>query len=191
MAKNKPKTYKLYFVIMALFMFIAVHSFANRQNPTSNTKTHANIDEFEKEYTPTEQTDTNVSFANVGRPDLDSVVLEAQAQHQVFAVAHQKRTFTQQYYSSIIIFIMVLAIVVMGLILSYKQFKLNEEIVRHSIKEKRENIDNGTNTEASLEVGKDGIKMNTAVIGLMILAISLVFFFLYLRFVYHIEVMPE
>lgn len=76
----------------------------------------------------------------------------------------------------------------MGLILSYKQFKLNEEIVRHGMKQNTGVIDKGVDTASSMEVSKDGVKMNTAVIGLMILVISLVFFFLYLKFVYQIEV---
>lgn len=118
----------------------------------------------------------------------NSMMKQSFTNQYVFNVEHQKRTFTQQYFSSIFIFIMVVVIVCMGLVLSYKQFKLNEEIVRHSMTQNSGIIDKGIDTSASMEVSKDGIKMNTAVIGLMILVISLVFFFLYLTYVYPIEI---
>jgi hypothetical protein len=123
-----------------------------------------------------------------GVPIYDSIMLQSYTDQYVFNVQHEKRAFKLQFYSSIFIFIMVVVIVCMGLVLSYKQFKLNEEIVKHSMKQNTGTIDKGTDTASSMEVSKDGIKMNTAVIGLMILVISLVFFFLYLRFVYHIEI---
>jgi hypothetical protein len=39
----------------------------------------------------------------------------------------------------------------------------------------------------NFEISKDGIKINSAVIGLIILAMSIAFFFLYLEFVYPIH----
>ncbi len=81
----------------------------------------------------------------------------------MFTVQHEKKTFTQQYYSGIFIFIMVVLIVCIGLILSYKQFKLNEEIIRHNMKHNNGTLGKVTDTASSMEVSKDGIKMNTAV----------------------------
>jgi hypothetical protein len=127
----------------------------------------------------------NIKFTGV--PYYDSLLLNSYTNHYVFNVEHEKRSFKLQFYSSILIFILVVVIVTLGLILSYKQFMLNEYIIKQSIEKNRETIDKGTDTSASLEVDKDGVKINTAVIGLIILVISLVFFFLYLKFVYHIE----
>jgi hypothetical protein len=42
--------------------------------------------------------------------------------------------------------------------------------------------------KADLELGKDGLKINTAVIGLIILSLSLAFLFLYLKYVYPISI---
>jgi hypothetical protein len=127
----------------------------------------------------------NIKFTGV--PYYDSLLLNSYTNQYVFNVEHEKRSFKLQFYSSILIFILVVVIVSLGLILSYKQFMLNEYIIKQSIEQNKETIDKGTDTSASLEVGKDGVKINTAVIGLIILVISLVFFFLYLKFVYHIE----
>lgn len=131
---------------------------------------------------------SQAELETTGIPAYDSAMQKTKLDYQLFTLEHTRKTFTQQYYSSMFIFIMVVIIVSMGLILSYKQFKLNEEIVRHGMKQNTGVIDKGVDTASSMEVSKDGVKMNTAVIGLMILVISLVFFFLYLKFVYQIEV---
>lgn len=130
-----------------------------------------------------------LEFELTGNKQLDSAIIKSQIDYKTFAVKHFERTFTQQFYSGIFIFIMVIAIVAMGLILSFKQFKLNEEIVRHGIKNNLDTLDKGINTESSIDISKNGLKFNSAVIGLMLLIISLLFFFLYLKFVYQIEVM--
>lgn len=135
-----------------------------------------------------QQSSIQAEFETTGIPAFDSAIQKTKLDDRIFTVEHTRKTFTQQYYSSMFIFIMVVIIVGMGLILSFKQFKLNEEIVRHSMKQNTGAIDKGIDTASSMEVSKDGVKMNTAVIGLMILIISLVFFFLYLKFVYQIEV---
>ncbi len=129
----------------------------------------------------------NNGFLLTGIAHHDSILYNSYTDQIVFNVNHEKRAFLLQYYISILIFILVILIVGIGLFLSYKQFKLNEEIVRHSMVNNAANIDKGTDTASTLEVNKDGIKMNTAVIGLMILVISLVFFFLYINFVYKID----
>jgi len=115
---------------------------------------------------------------------------------------HQQRSFNWQYHSGIIIFFMVIVIVILGMVLSYKQFKLNERLLNPvktagntltDIKSVSEtstisNLSPGevfaTNT---MEISKDGIKISTAVIGLIILTLSIAFFFLYLKYVYPIS----
>jgi hypothetical protein len=109
---------------------------------------------------------------------------------------HQQRSFTWQYYSGIAIFILVIVIVAIGLLLSYQQFKLNERLVTSVKSTKVDATDKvitintpdpaSVFTTNTLEIGKDGVKINTAVIGLIILSLSIGFFFLYLKYVYPI-----
>lgn len=114
---------------------------------------------------------------------------------------HQQRSFTWQYYSGIIIFFLVIIIVITGIVLSYKQFRLNERLLAlgESIGKKKNDIENVSKTSTAtnqitevfstntLELSKGGIKISTAVIGLIILTISIAFFFLYLKYVYPIS----
>src|SRR5690606_4356553 len=96
----------------------------------------------------------------------------------------------------IIIFILVVIIVAMGLVLSYQQFKLNERLVtsQRSVKTQAAGeVATGNPSDVAsvfttntMEIGKDGLKINTAVIGLIILSLSIAFFFLYLKYVYPI-----
>lgn len=94
---------------------------------------------------------------------------------------------------------MVIAIVIMGLVLSYKQFKLNERMLvpAKTISTSHSEINTVSEsltlkpaevfTTNTIELSKDGIKISTAVIGLIILTLSIAFFFLYLKYVYPIS----
>lgn len=106
-----------------------------------------------------------------------------------FTMRHNARPFSWQYYSGIAIFIIVVCIVLMGLFLSYRQFRLQEWKAMHPDKTITATKEEGAAdfTTTTFEVSKEGIKINSAVIGLIILTISLVFFFLYLKYVYPIE----
>jgi len=108
---------------------------------------------------------------------------------------HHQRSFTWQYYSGIVIFFLVVAIVAMGLVLSYQQFKLNERLVSPKKIDVTSTVAQTTAdalkpaevfTTSTMEISKDGLKINTAVIGLIILSLSIAFFFLYLKYVYPI-----
>lgn len=119
-----------------------------------------------------------------------------------------QKVFGLQYIMSIVIFIMVILIVVAGLYLSYKQFEFTHEMLRKHHDTKKAVISQGPGSTATItdataapqaetdialtgstnfEISKDGIKINSAVIGLIILAMSIAFFFLYLEFVYPIH----
>jgi len=117
----------------------------------------------------------------------DSLRIKAFTDDYIFNITHSKKAFKLQYYSSILIFLLVITIVISGLVLSYKQFLLNESIIKNNLKNNINTMPEGTNSNTNLEIGKDGIKINTAIIGLIILVISLGFFLLYLKFVYQIS----
>ncbi|OCX54716.1 hypothetical protein BEL04_10860 [Mucilaginibacter sp. PPCGB 2223] len=141
-----------------------------------------------------------------------------------FVLKDRMWVYNWQDISSVIIFLMVIAVVIMGLILSYKQFAFtNQMILKHheamlasppkqavtkvtnsaagtQIQQSGDADEQSTTkvkvepagddipqTATTFEVSKDGLKINSAVIGLIILVVSIVFFFLYLRFVYPIH----
>ena len=125
----------------------------------------------------------NLSAENQNKADAVSL------EHIQFTEKHQQRTFMWQYYSGIFLFVMVVVIVLMGLLLSFKQFQLTAEQVRYNLKtSKEERVVIETGGSTTMELSQTGMKINTAVIGLAILFLSLAFFFLYLKYVYVIEV---
>lgn len=95
---------------------------------------------------------------------------------------HTKKVYTAQHIKSIIIFIIVLIIVLTGLYFSFIQFK-------HSVNKDFKNLNPEEKT--NLKIGVSNIEITSSVIGLFILIISLAFFYLYLKEVYPIEILPS
>lgn len=125
---------------------------------------------------------------NYGSPVYDSIQFERQLKQYDFTAMHQSRCFTWQFYSSIFIFMMVMLIVGMGLVLSYKQFQLLEVQVKANISKPKSETTTIEAENTNIEISQTGLKINTGVIGLAILFLSLAFFFLYLKYVYQIEI---
>lgn len=90
-------------------------------------------------------------------------------QYRVIAFGHRNRLFDWQHTSSMIIFGVVIGIVLLGLYFSWVQFHKDEKISDHV---------------TTLEASKTGIKVSSPVLGVIILVISLLFFYLYLIYVY-------
>ena len=108
-------------------------------------------------------------------------------QQYQFDLQHQKRAFTWQFYSGIIIFFLVIIIVGAGLVLSYRQFLLQERIVQKWMSSRTGSATPQPEVpDSEFSLGKDGIKFNSAVIGLSILFLSVVFLIAYLTYVYPI-----
>jgi cytochrome c-type biogenesis protein CcmH/NrfG len=118
----------------------------------------------------------------------DSIQFNRKLKEYDFTVKHQQRCFTWQFYSSILIFIMVIFIVGMGLVLSYKQFQLSEVQVKANITKPKAEETTIETESTNIEISQTGLKINTGVIGLAILFLSLAFFFLYLKYVYQIDI---
>jgi len=90
--------------------------------------------------------------------------------YQIIGFRHRARLFRWQLVSSVVIFVMVLLLVIAGVLLSYLQFR------------------RGWNQlESQIELSAAGIKLQSSVIGLIILVVSLAFFYLYLVHVYPIR----
>ncbi|MEO1562738.1 MAG: hypothetical protein AAFR98_04820 [Pseudomonadota bacterium] len=83
---------------------------------------------------------------------------------------HRAQVFRWQLISTVIIFAVVIGIVLSGLYFSWMQFKARGP----------------DGAEASVELGTSGVKVTSSVLGVLILVISLGFFYLYLVHVYPI-----
>ena len=90
---------------------------------------------------------------------------------------HRRRVFAWQHFSTQIIFVVVLILVGAGLFFAWLQFR--RDAVAHAA---------GDNKSASqVEIGPGGVKVSSPVLGVIILTLSLAFFYLYLIYVYPIQ----
>jgi hypothetical protein len=89
---------------------------------------------------------------------------------------HRREVFAWQLLSSKIIFVIVVALVVVGIYFSWLQFRQG---LRRPPGE--------SETSTTFEASTTGIKITSPVLGVIILAISLAFFYLYLAYVYPIQ----
>lgn len=113
--------------------------------------------------------------------------LRAKYAYQAFSYAHAQRTFEFQYRSGRIIFWVVLLIVFAGLAFSGVQFYVG---LRHPLDSRaRADSKESGNDEcvSEFEATLQGVKLKSSVLGLIILAMSMVFFYLYLKYVYPIS----
>ncbi|NOU49872.1 hypothetical protein HG263_04895 [Pseudoalteromonas sp. JBTF-M23] len=112
---------------------------------------------------------------------------------------HRTSVFYFQFIQTIFIFFMVMVLVLGGFYLAFLQFKLDREIALKSIERKQDadtiadnsQQEEGTQQSNSVEISMTGIKLNSSVIGLIILAMSFAFFYLYIKDVYTIELFKE
>ncbi len=108
--------------------------------------------------------------------------LRASYEYQTYSYYHAKRTFDWQDWSGRIIFWMVMSLVTAGLVSSCIHFYVGLKRPTGSSDKAPESKNDATEFEATLQ----GIKLKSSVLGLLILTMSMVFFYMYLRFVYPI-----
>ena len=88
---------------------------------------------------------------------------------------HRTQVFAWQYLSARIIFFVVLTLVAIGIYFAWVQFKLDIS-----------STSKGGEKEHTVELSTSGVKVSSPVLGVIILVLSLAFFYLYLVFVYPI-----
>lgn len=103
------------------------------------------------------------------------LALRSQYDYKVEGFRHRARVFRWQFYSSIVIFIVVVCLVLVGLYFSWLQFKRDLAAA------------GSAPAETQLAVSAKGIRVQSSVLGVIILVISLLFFYLYLVYVYPIQ----
>jgi len=96
--------------------------------------------------------------------------------YYTFGLAHRQKVIWWQHLSSRIIFILVLGLVLVGVYFAWRQFNIG---LYMSDKENEPST-------STIEISSQGIKVSSPVLGIIILTLSLGFFYLYLVFVYPI-----
>ncbi len=123
-------------------------------------------------------------------------MLKTEANYHKYMFTQRMAIYNWQLNSGKILFFVVVLIVLIGLYLSYLQFKASTAHLEYQRKAKAsiKTTDKIAESEAAtsnpitkFEISKDGIKIDSAVIGLVILVISIAFFFMYLRYVFPIQ----
>ena len=100
--------------------------------------------------------------------------LRASYDFRIYSYTQAKRTFDWQYWSSKVIFWVVLLLVGAGLAFSALQFYLGYRAGTAKVE------------ESTFEATLQGVKVSSSVLGVIVLTISIVFFYLYLKYVYPI-----
>ena len=108
----------------------------------------------------------------------DSLLKQAISEYNLFGLEHRKRSLQWNYTSSIIIFWSVIMLVFSGIFFAGVQFYVAMKLA------KRDGPDKPDGLATQFEASTQGIKVNSPVLGVIILVISILFFFLYLKYVY-------
>lgn len=103
--------------------------------------------------------------------------LQARFQYYQTGLEHRTNVFRWQHISTKIIFAVVLMLVFVGIYFAWVQFKRDMNDSKDT-----SNQDGGH----SIELSTSGVKVSSPVLGVIILTLSLAFFYLYLVFVYPI-----
>lgn len=101
--------------------------------------------------------------------------LRAYYDYRQSGLEHRSRVFKWQLFSAKVIFVIVLILVSAGIYFAAVQFHLGMH------------RQDGQNMQTELSASTEGIKVSSPVLGVIILVISLAFFYLYLVYVYPIE----
>lgn len=105
--------------------------------------------------------------------------------YHISGLRHRGRVFAWQLFSSRLIFVAVLLLVLAGVYFAAVQFHVDLRRLPAQPGENSEGEKKESRTEFSASL--EGIKVSSPVLGVVILVISLAFFYLYLIYIYPIE----
>jgi hypothetical protein len=122
----------------------------------------------------------------------------ADFEHSVWALQYRQRAYEAHHQYTMWVFILVCALVVLGMYLSWREFNLDE---RRRLRGKTRNPTEkgevgagagdpgggGGAPTSSLDLTATGLKVTSPVLGVIILVVSMGFFYLYLKTVYPIQ----
>jgi hypothetical protein len=127
--------------------------------------------------------------------------LKAHYDQDKWALQQRQRIFEWQYYAGIVVFFVSISVVVLGLYMSWLQFhsfhlrakatavRVDTTAAQPSHKKPHELAQEVSQEQIKneIEISPTGAKVSTPVVGVIILTLSLAFFYLYLKFVFPIE----
>jgi hypothetical protein len=123
--------------------------------------------------------------------------------HQVWLLQYRERAYEAHHRYTLWVFVLVCALVVLGMYLSLREFNLDsrrrEALIAQLTKRLKrlsgqkgqdsaaEHGDGGASTSTTLGIDATGVKVTSPVLGVIILVLSMGFFYLYLKTVYPIN----
>lgn len=177
---------KLTFKLISIFILIILNISELRSQTDDTVNIDKAIDEIFHDYYQG-RLDSTAPFIsdNISFGDLDSITknkqleaLRAYFDYRSIGFKHRQEVFDWQLFSTKVIFVVVILLVIAGIYFSGVQF--HNSLKAQKSLETKEEI---TELEASLK----GIKISSPILGVIILTISFLFFYLYLIHVYPIQ----
>lgn len=107
----------------------------------------------------------------------DSIFRKAYINYQLWGLQHRNQTLQWNLTSGIIIFWCVILLVFTGIVFAGVQFYLST----------KNKVAGAADIVTQIEAGMNGIKVSSPVLGVIILTLSLLFFYLYLVYVYPVS----
>lgn len=136
---------------------------------------------------PTEPTQIELTGLDASGREALAASLEAYYRYRESAFHHRRAVFDWQLISSRIIFFVTIALVGIGIYFSWLQFMSSPASGRKESEKDPEAGEKGRGgMTTTLEATLQGVKVSSPVLGVIILVISLAFFYLYLTHVYPI-----
>jgi hypothetical protein len=125
-------------------------------------------------------TTVNAGVSSARYPEADAAYdsyLKAFYQYNTSALENRRKVFSWQYYSTIVIFFVVVFLVLAGVVFAALQFRVG--LHRHN-----QNVD-------TVELSWAKAKVSSSTMGIIILTLSMGFFYLYLKYVYPVSIVTD
>lgn len=107
--------------------------------------------------------------------------IDSLSSYDNWALENRKALIKRQQTIASLIFVLVVIVVLSGLIFSALQFRIALKGMKRR----------GVTPDTSLKASLNGIEISSSILGVIILTLSLIFFYLYLRMVYPIVILGE
>ena len=113
-------------------------------------------------------------------------LLKAEIEYGIANYHHRQKVFNWNHTSSVVIFWVVISIVAVGLFFSGVQFYISLKR-GNATSDEHKSASNSPESVTEFEASLSGVKIRSSILGIIILVISLAFFYLYLIHVYPVS----